>query len=137
MTGWSNWMSQVTAAPSTDYALAAMILAGASIGNPNYVPENYQIFLLSTLIMLVHGCISSMPTRWLAQFNSVGSTFNIIALCIVLIMIPAATNRETQSPPLPRFTSASGVWGTIYAGTDFPPGVSILMSFISVIWTMR
>ena len=130
-------MSQVTAAPSIDYALAAMILAAGSISNPNYVPQNYQIFLLCTLIMLIHGCISSMPTKWIAQFNSVGSTFNIIALCIVLIMIPAATNRETQTPPFPRFTSASDVWGTIYDGTDFPPGVSILMSFISVIWTMR
>ena len=137
LTGWSNWLGQVTAAPSIDYALAAMILAGASIGNPDYVPQNYQVFLLCTLIMLIHGVISSMPTRWIAQFNSVGSTFNIIALCIVLILIPAATNRASQTPPLPKFTPASQVWGTIYAGTDFPPGVSILMSFISVIWTMR
>ena len=130
-------MTQVTAAPSIDYALAAMVLAAASIGNPNYVPQNYQIFLLCTLIMLIHGCISSMPTKWIAQFNSVGSTFNIVSLCIVLILIPADTNRTTQTPPLSKFTPSSDVWGTIYAGTDFPAGVSILMSFVSVIWTMR
>ena len=130
-------MSQVTAAPSIDYALAAMILAGGSIGNPDYIPQNYQIYLLTLFILLIHGVISSMPTKWIAQFNSVGSTFNIIALCIVLIIIPSDTNRTTQDPPLPKFSSSKDVWGTIYAGTDFPSGVSILMSFVSVIWTMR
>lgn len=76
-----------------------------------------------------------MPTKWIANFNSVGSTFNIIALCIVLILIPSATNRESQG--LPRFTPASVVWSNFYEGTDFPKGVSILMTFVAVIWTMR
>ena len=76
-----------------------------------------------------------MPTKWIANFNSVGSTFNIVALCIVLILIPSATNRESQG--LPRFTPASVVWTNFYAGTDFPKGVSILMTFVAVIWTMR
>lgn len=137
LTGWSNWLAQVTAAPSIDYAMAAMILASASIGDPEYVPQNYQVFLLTMLIMLVHGCISSMPTRWLADFNGYGSTFNIVALCIVVILIPADTNRHVQDPSLPRFTPSRDVWGTIYAGTDFPAGVAVLMSFVSVIWTMR
>ena len=112
-----------------------MILAGASITHPNYVPQNWQVFLLTMLIMLIHGCISSMPTKWIANFNSFGSTFNIIALCIVLILIPAATNREHQN--LPRFTSSSVVWSEFYAGTDFPNGVALLMTFVAVIWTMR
>ena len=128
-------MAQVTGAPSVDYALSAMILAGGSIGNPDYVPQNYQIFLLSTLIMLIHGCISSMPTKWIARFNSVGSTFNIIALCIVIILIPASTNREDQG--LPKFTDSGTVWGNFYEGTNFPQGVSLLMTFVAVIWTMR
>ena len=135
LTGWSNWLAQVTGAPSVDYAMSAMILAAASISHPDYVPQNYQIFLLTTLVMLIHGCISSMPTRWLAQFNSAGSTFNIVALCIVIILIPASVTREEQG--LPKFTSASEVWGNFYEGTDFPKGVSLLMTFVAVIWTMR
>lgn len=134
-TGWSNWIGQVTGAPSVDYALSAMILAGASISNPSYVPQNFHIFLLTTLVMLIHACISSMPTKWIANFNSVGSTFNIIALCIVLILIPAATNRQDQG--LPRFTDSSTVWGNFYPGTEFPNGVALLMTFVAVIWTMR
>ena len=115
--------------------VSAMILAAASISNPNYVSEPYQVFLLTTFIMLLHGCISSMPTRWIANFNSVGSSFNILALFIVIIMIPsAATNRQDQG--LPRFTPSKEVWGNIYNSTDFPAGLAILMTFVAVIWSM-
>ena len=111
-----------------------MVLASASINNPAYVPQDWHVFLLTTLIMLIHGCISSMPTRWIANFNSVGSSFNILALFIVIIMIPAGTNRAEQG--LPKFTPSSQVWGSIYNGTDFPAGLAILMTFVAVIWTM-
>jgi amino acid transporter len=43
LTGWSNWLGQITAAPSVNYGVAAMILAAASIQNPSYVPTNYQV----------------------------------------------------------------------------------------------
>lgn len=66
-----------------------MILASASIQNPAYVPTSYQTFLLTVLLMLIHGCMASMPTRWIARVNSAGSTFNIIALIVVLIVIPS------------------------------------------------
>lgn len=112
-----------------------MILAAASINNPNYVPTNYQTYLLTVFLMLIHATMSSLPTRWLARVNSFGSSFNFIALIIVIILIPSGTNRESQG--LPKFSPSSEVWGTIYQGTDFPAGVSVLMSFIGVIWTMR
>ena len=134
VTGWSNWLAQVTGAPSVNYALSAMILAAASIVNPDYVPQNYQVFLLTMLIMIIHGIISSMPTKWIAQFNSAGSTFNIVALFVVIILIPAANDRESRG--LPKWNSNSDVWGNFYVGTEFPNGVAVLMSFISVIWTM-
>ncbi|KAF2707795.1 amino acid transporter [Pleomassaria siparia CBS 279.74] len=134
ITGWSNWLAQVTAAPSVNYGISAMCLAAASIVNPDYVPTDYQTFLLTVLMMLIHGVMSSLPTRWLAQINSAGSTFNMVALIIVIILIPAGTDRESRG--LPKFTPSSEVWGTIYEGTAFPPGISVLMSFIGVIWTM-
>lgn len=134
LTGWSNWMGQVTGAPSVNYGTSAMILAAASIKHPSYVPTNTHVFLLTTLIMLIHGCISSMPTKWIAEFNSYGSTFNIFALIIVVVLIPSDNNRTAQG--LPRFSPSHTVWGTIYDGVDFPPGVAILMSFVAVIWTM-
>jgi amino acid transporter len=107
-----------------------MILAAGSIANPAYVPTLYQTFLLTMLLMLTHGVISSMPTKWIALFNSYGSTFNIIALVIVVITIPAGTFN------VPKFNSTKEVWGTIRNGTDYPDGVAVLLSFIGVIWTM-
>ncbi|KAJ5044927.1 GABA/polyamine transporter [Penicillium rubens] len=130
ITGWSNWIGQITAAPSVDYSLSAMILAAVSIYNPDYVPTTWQTFLLTTLIMVLHAGISSMPTKRVAQFNSWGSTFNFIALIAVLVMIPANTKNS------PKFTPSKQVWGEITNLTDFPDGVAVLMTFVGVIWTM-
>ncbi|KAL9033183.1 MAG: hypothetical protein Q9180_006085, partial [Flavoplaca navasiana] len=125
---------EITGAPSVDYGMASMILAAASITNPTFVPQNYQVFLLTMFIMVIQSFISSMPTKWIANFNSVGSTFNIIALFIVLIMIPAANTRADQG--MPKFKPANEVWGNFYEGTSFPNGMAMLMSFVAVIWTM-
>jgi len=84
--------------------------------------------------MMIHSCMASFPTRWIARVNSAGSTFNIIALVIVIILIPAACDRTARG--LSKFNPSGEVWGDIYQGTDFPQGVSVLMSFVSVIWTM-
>ncbi|KAL2834331.1 amino acid permease-domain-containing protein [Aspergillus cavernicola] len=130
ITGWSNWIGQITAAPSVDYALAAMILAAGSIQNPDYTPTQWQTFLLTTLIMILHSGISSMPTKWVAQFNSWGSTFNMFALVAVIIAIPAGTTNS------PKFTPSKEVWGDITNMTDYPDGVAVLMTFVGVIWTM-
>jgi amino acid transporter len=132
ITGWSNWLCQVTGAPSVDYALSAMILAAASITNPDYVPTSYQTFFLTVFIMLIHSCISSMPTKWIANFNSWGSTLNIASLFVVIVMIPASV---TGAPTSPKFFPSSQVW-SIQNGTAWPDGVSVLMSFMAIIWTM-
>ncbi|KAI0143794.1 amino acid permease [Xylariaceae sp. FL1272] len=129
ITGWSNWFVQVTGAPSVNYGGASMILAAASITNPGYVPTTYQTFLLTVFLMLVHGVISSMPTLWIAKFNSVGTTINLLALFITIIIIPATTNLE------PKFQPSSVAWG-IQNFTDWPDGVAVLMSFLAICWTM-
>jgi amino acid transporter len=130
ITGWSNWIGLLTAAPSVNYALSAMILAAVSISNPGYIPTNWHAFLLTALIMIIHSGISSMPTKWIARFNLYGSTLNMLALITVIITIPAGTKNT------PRFRPSKEVWGTITNGTDFPDGVAVLMTFVGTIWTM-
>ncbi|CAG9948177.1 unnamed protein product [Clonostachys rosea f. rosea IK726] len=129
ITGWSNWLVQVTGAPSVDYGCASMILATASIMHPEYIPTDWQTYLLTTLIMLSHACLSSMPTLWIAKFNSVGTIVNIICLAIVIITIPVATITN------PKFQPNEVAWG-IQNMTDFPDGVALMMSFLAIIWTM-
>ncbi|KAI0124689.1 amino acid permease [Xylariales sp. AK1849] len=129
ITGWSNWFVQVTGAPSVDYGCAAMILAAASIMNPDYVPTDWQTFLLTVFILIIHACISSMPTLWIANFNSVGTVINIACLVITIIIIPAACIAQ------PKFQSNEFAWG-IQNSTEWPDGVAVLMSFLAIIWTM-
>jgi len=129
-TGWSSWIGQVTGAPSVNYALAAMILAARSITDANYTPKNYEVFLLTIFLMIIQSCISSMPTKWIAIFNSLGSSFNMVAVIIVIILIPTATITH------PKFRPTHEVWSNIENGTNFPNGIAILMSFISVMWAM-
>lgn len=47
---------------------AAMILAAASIMNPEYVPTDWQTFLLTVFIMIIHACLSSMVRGFLLLF---------------------------------------------------------------------
>ncbi|KAK2746647.1 hypothetical protein FQN57_002991 [Myotisia sp. PD_48] len=130
LTGWSSWVSLITAAPSVNYGISAMTLAAASISYPSYVPKAHHTFLLTSLFMVIHGILASMPTKWIAVFNSYGSTFNILALFFSVIAIP------TGATSSPRLNSSTEVWGTVRNGTAYPDGIAVLMSFVSVIWTM-
>jgi amino acid transporter len=127
LTGWSNWLAQVTAAPAVNYATARMILAAGTIYSPAYAPRSYEIFLVTALLMVTHGLLSSMPTKWIARFNSYGLTINMICLFLAIIAIPAGSTS---------FNSAGDVWCRLHNGTPYPDGVALLMSFVGVIWTM-
>lgn len=59
-----------------------------------------------------------------------GSTFNMLALIVVIIVIPTTVKTE------PKFSPSSQVWGTIYPGTDWPNGIAIIMSWVANIWTL-
>ncbi|ANB15092.1 Uga4p [Sugiyamaella lignohabitans] len=131
ITGWSNWLCQVTSSPSIDYALASMMLALKSMHDPSYSASNYQIYLLTVAIMIVQSIISSMSTKFLARFNSAGTIFNSIALVIAFIVILAGNERDS-----PKFNKSSDVWGTIDNQTEWPNGIAMLMSFVAIIWTM-
>ncbi|EGF99585.1 uncharacterized protein MELLADRAFT_40209 [Melampsora larici-populina 98AG31] len=141
LTGWSNWIAQISGAPSVDYALSSMILAGVSITHPTYTPTNPHTFILTAVIMLIQATISSLPTKTIATLNGYGTLLNFAALFITIFVIPLATTRAGQVNPstgeiMNRVASSSEVWGSIHNGTDYPDGVSILMSFIGVIWIM-
>lgn len=106
-----------------------MILAAASITNPEYVPTEWHTYLLTVFILITHACISSMPTLWIANFNSVGTVINIACLIAVVVIIPAAAISD------PKFQPNEIAWG-IQNFTDFPDGVAVLLSFLAIIWTM-
>lgn len=62
LTGWSNWLGQVTAAPSVNYGTASMILAAASIQNASYVPTNYQVRAVSQGVRIHADIATGLPS---------------------------------------------------------------------------
>lgn len=71
-----------------------------------------------------------MPTLFLARVNQMGAVINLLSLLAFVIVIPAA------SVNTPKFASTAIVWGTLRNGTDWPIGFAVLMSFLSVVWTL-
>ncbi|KAL2314278.1 putative amino-acid permease [Schizosaccharomyces pombe] len=132
LTGWSNYLVQVTGPPSVAYSFAGMILTLVQLHNPNFETQNYQIFLLAVAAMIAQGFISSMPTKVLAVFNTWGTVFNMLFLAIVMITVLAVAGTKT-----PRgFNSNHKVWNEFDNQTDWSNGMAMLMSFAGVIWTM-
>ncbi|KAF8003633.1 hypothetical protein HF325_001081 [Metschnikowia pulcherrima] len=135
ITSFSNWMCQITAAPSVNYSGACLILSMASY-KTGYVASTGVYYALTTAIMVIHAVISCMPTKILAQFNNVGTSCNMIFLVIVFVIIFACNDRVSMyDGEIPKFNSNSKAWGLVNQ-TDFPTGVAMLVSFLGVIWAM-
>lgn len=136
ITAFSNWMTQITAAPSVNWSCASLILAAASFNNSNYVPTTGHVYALTTAIMVMHGFVSSMPTKSLAWFNNLGTSINMVFLVIVFVIIFACNDRVAMyDGTIPKFNSNADAWG-LTNQTDFPTGVAMLISFLGVIWAM-
>ncbi|EPX73673.1 uncharacterized protein SOCG_02891 [Schizosaccharomyces octosporus yFS286] len=130
LTGWSNYFVQVTAAPSVAYSFSGMILSLLQIKNPNYSPQNYQIFLLACAGMIAMTLISCLPTKVVAHFNTCGTVVNVVFLGIVMITLLAVAGKNHA------FNSTHDVWANFDNQTDWSDGFGLLMSFAGVIWTM-
>ncbi|ODV80932.1 amino acid transporter [Suhomyces tanzawaensis NRRL Y-17324] len=136
LTCWANWLCQITAAPSVNYSGASMILALVAYNNPNFTVTTGKVYGVTTGINIVHGIISSMPTKFLARFNTVGTSVNIIFLVVVFVIILAGNDRlNIYNGEIPKFNSNSVAW-SFDNMTDYPLGISFLMSFLGVIWSM-
>lgn len=135
ITSFSNWMCQITSAPSVNYSGACLILSMASYKS-GYVAPTGVYYALTTAIMAVHAVISCLPTKYLAQFNNLGTSINMVFLVIVFVMIFACNDRVSMyEGSVPKFNSNAKAWG-LTNQTDFPTGVAMLVSFLGVIWAM-
>lgn len=136
ITCWSNWLCQITASPSVNWSGASLMFALGTFTNPNFVPTTGQVYGLTTGIQVVHAIISSLPTKYLATFNSMGTTCNMLFLVIVFVMILAANDRDNMyNGDIPKFNTNGVAW-SLYNQTEWPQGIAMLMSFLGVIWSM-
>lgn len=135
ITCFSNWMCQITGAPSVNYSGAWLMYSLGSY-NTGFVPTNGQVYGLATAIMVSHAVLSSLPTKFLAHFNNLGTVVNMVFLVIVFVIIFAGNDRVAMyDGTIPKFNSNLKAWA-FDNQTEFPTGVAVLVSFLGVIWAM-
>lgn len=71
--GWSNFCGFVTGPVSLNYTLAAMIVTAAEITNPNYAPQNWHIYLILLLLLVINGLVTMQSTKFIGYVNIVGT----------------------------------------------------------------
>ncbi|EMC99193.1 hypothetical protein BAUCODRAFT_31527 [Baudoinia panamericana UAMH 10762] len=132
VTGWSNFLGQLTGPVSVGYALSYMILTAAAIGNPDYVIQTWHIYLTLLLVLIVSGLITMQSTKIIGYINVVGVWVNLVALIIFVIWMPVGSVNTPKTNPNWRVWTAAGIEN----GTEWPTGFAFIMGFLSVIWTM-
>ncbi|KIJ62729.1 hypothetical protein HYDPIDRAFT_176497 [Hydnomerulius pinastri MD-312] len=129
--GWLNILGQFVGLSSTEFGLANMILAAASI-NGTYEITAGKVVGLTTGLLIIHGLLNSLKTRHLAYFASSFVFVNLGATSLIIILLLAMTPRSEMHP-------ASYVFGTegLINGTGgWNTGISFLLGLLSVQWTM-
>ena len=130
ITGWSNFLGQVTGPCSINYALASMLVTAGEIAYPDYTAKTYHVYLTLLGLLVLEGLLTMNSTKFLGRMNGVGSIANFIVVFIFIIWMPVGSINT------PKTNSNDYVWTGIINGTEWPSGFAFMMGFLSVIWTM-
>lgn len=109
-----------------------MILTAASIAHPSYVIEDWHIYLVLLLLLVISGFLCMQSTIIVGRINIFGTWANLIAQIIFCIWMPVGSINT------PKYNSNAVVWtgAGIENGTEWPTGFAFLMGLLSVIYTM-
>ena len=94
--GWSNFLGFTTGPCSVNYALAAMILAAASMNNPDYTPETWHLYLTFLFLLIIEGCLTMNSTKFLGYLNIIGTVTNVLVLIILWVFVLTLPLRRTD-----------------------------------------
>ncbi|KAI5954813.1 hypothetical protein KGF57_003837 [Candida theae] len=133
---WTNWFCQITGSPAVSSTCASLMLALYSFNSSTYTPTAGHIFGLSTGIQIVCGILCSLPLRYVTKFCSFTAWCNVAFLIIVFVMLLGGNQRmELSEGATTKFNSNSTAW-SLENQTEWPQGLTFLISFLGVIWTM-
>ena len=127
--GWMNLLGQVAGVASTDFGLAQMICAAATVGTEGaFVPTTWQTFLIFAAILVSHGLLNSVGTRILALFTKTFLFFNLgTVLAVIIALLVTCKDKHPASYVFTQTTNGSG-WDS--------NGLTFLLGLLSVQWTM-
>ncbi|KAG8957899.1 hypothetical protein FRC03_009699 [Tulasnella sp. 419] len=130
--GWLNLLGQVSGISSTEFGLARMILAAVVIGTDGaFVVTQEKIVGLMVGLLVVHGLLNSLATKYLARMTSGFVFVNVGTTILIIIVLIATTPRSDMH-------TAKYVFGSdgVFNNTGWPTGLAFLFGLLSVQWTM-
>ncbi|KAF8608434.1 APC amino acid permease [Ceratobasidium sp. AG-I] len=131
--GWLNMLGQVAGVSSTEFGLANMIWGAVVISkNGDYVVTQGMTVGLMAALLVVHGLLNSLATKWLARLTSGFVFVNVGATLLIIIVLLAMTPRGEMHPASYVFGSA----GVINQTGGWNTGIAFLFGLLSVQWTM-
>ena len=83
-------------------------------------------------LLIVHGLLNSLNTRYLARFTSGMVFINLGTTALIIIVLLATTPRSEMHPAEYVFGSA----GVANQTGGWPTGLAFLMGLLSVQWTV-
>ncbi|KAI0684049.1 amino acid permease-domain-containing protein [Cytidiella melzeri] len=138
--GWLNLFGQIVGLSSSEFGLANMIWAAVVVGKDgNYTLTTGKTVGLTTALLVVHGLLNCLGTRYLARFTSsfvfinIGATVGkVVADSFIIITLLATTPRSEMH-------TASYVFGSeglVNQTGGWNSGLAFLFGLLSVQWTM-
>jgi amino acid permease (GABA permease) len=127
--GWLNLLGQVAGVASTDYGCSQLLLAAISMGTEfRYQPTAGHTFGVMTAIVILHGFINSLSTKWLDRITKSYAIFHLAVLVSASIALLVCQKEKH---------SAKYVFIEIQPHSGWSPvGFSFLFGFLSVAWVM-
>lgn len=132
--GWLNMLGQVAGVSSTEFGLANMIWGAVVISknDENFVVTQGMVVGLMAGLLVVHGLLNSLATKYLARMTSGFVFVNVGATILIIIVLLAKTPRDEMHPANYVFGSA----GVINQTGGWNTGIAFLFGLLSVQWTM-
>ncbi|KAK7441808.1 polyamine transporter tpo5 [Stygiomarasmius scandens] len=138
LVGWLNILGQIAGVSSTEFGLSRMIWAAVVIGRGgDFEVKEKMVVGLFIGLLVVHGILNSLATRWLARMSSSFVFVNLGATFLIIIVLLATTPRSEMHPASYVFGSGGLVNQTGLEGaTPWNDGLAFLFGLLSVQWTM-
>ncbi|KAF8903067.1 amino acid/polyamine transporter I [Mucidula mucida] len=133
LVGWLNILGQIAGISSTEFGLSNMIWAAVVVGRDgDYEITQGKVVGLFAGLLVVHGLLNMLATRYLASFSKSFVFINLGATFIIIIVLLATTGRENMHPANYVFGSA----GVVNQTGGWNTGLAFLFGLLSVQWTV-
>jgi amino acid permease (GABA permease) len=109
-TGWFNLLGQVAVTASIDFGLATFFGFFLSLVT-GFSPTPRSLFLIYTIILVLHGLINTMGVNVVAKINNVSVWWHLIGVAVVVgVLFIAPDHHQSVSDVFTKYYNGTG-WG--------------------------